>query len=590
MKLDDTLVPSVLEKPKNTKHGLKDYVPIIEWLPNYERRDFSGDLIAGSVVAIMLIPQALAYSNLAGLPPQLGLYSSIISLILFALLSSSKFLSIGPVAIISILTAAGIGQISQQGTPEYIGLAITLALLVGIIQFVMGFFQIGFIVNFISHPVISGFSSAAAVIIFSSQLKSLLGLKIPYSENVFSTFSFIFSSLSETNSSTLILGIIGLVFLVFLPQVLRKFHSLINLSDLHLQILTKSSPLFLVILTSLIVWIFQLNQTQGIAIVGDIPAGFPSLALPKISLETVRNLLPIALAIAFVGFMESYSVATTLGSKRGQKIDPNQELIALGVANIGTTFVGGYAVTGSFSRSMVNFMSGASTQLSSIISSVLIILTLLLLMPLFYYLPQAILAAIILVAVKDLFDTHGVKHIWIYSRADGYSWLVTFFGILVFNIQIGLLIGAIAAITLYLWRTSKPHVVVVGRVGETEHFRSVSRFDVATFPSVLAVRIDENLYFANTKYLEDYLFYTVLETGQVKHLVLILSGVNYIDVSALDTLEKLITEMKVLDVNVYLTEIKSRLMEKLERTDFIKEVGDNRIFLTTHEAMSKLGC
>jgi SulP family sulfate permease len=590
MKLDDTLVPSVLEKPKNTKHDLKDYIPIIEWLPNYERRDFSGDLIAGSVVAIMLIPQALAYSNLAGLPPQLGLYSSIISLILFALLSSSKFLSIGPVAIISILTAAGIGQISQQGTPEYIGLAITLALLVGIIQFIMGFFQIGFIVNFISHPVISGFSSAAAVIIFSSQVKSLLGLKMPYSENVFSTFSLIFSSLSETNSSTLILGIIGLVFLILLPQVLRKLHSLINLSDLHLQILTKSSPLLLVIITSVTVWILQLNQTQGIAIVGDIPAGFPSLALPKISLETVRNLLPIALAIAFVGFMESYSVATTLGSKRGQKIDPNQELIALGVANIGTTFVGGYAVTGSFSRSMVNFMSGASTQLSSLISSVFIVLTLLLLMPLFYYLPQAILAAIILVAVKDLFDAHGLKQIWNYSRADGYSWLVTFFGILVFNIQIGLLIGAIAAITLYLWRTSQPHVVVVGRVGETEHFRSVSRFDVATFPSVLAVRIDENLYFANTKYLEDYLFYTVLETGQVKHLVLILSGVNYIDVSALDTLEKLVTEMKVLDVNVYLAEIKSLLMEKLVKSDFIKEVGKERIFLTTHEAMSNLGC
>ncbi len=590
MKLEDTLVPSVLGKPKNTKRGLKDYLPIIGWLPSYERRDLSGDLIAGAVVAIMLIPQAMAYSNLAGLPPQLGLYSSIISLIIFAFFSSSRFLSIGPVAIISILTAVGIGQFAPQGTSEYVSLAILLALLVGIIQFIMGVFKLGFIVNFISHPVISGFTSAATVIIFTSQLKSIFGLKIPYSENVFSTFSLIYTMLSDTNLFTLGLGIIGLAFLIFLPQFLRKIHSFINLSDLQLQILTKSSPLLLVILISFAVWIFQLNQTHNVAVVGDIPPGFPSLILPQLSLETVENLLPIAFAIAFVGFMESYSVATTLGSKRGQKIDPNQELIALGVANIGSTFTGGYAVTGSFSRSMVNFMSGASTQLSAIITSGFIILTLLFLMPLFYYLPQAVLAAIILVAVRDLFDAHGVKHIWNYSRADGYSWLVTFFGILIFNIQIGLLIGAIAAITLYLWRTSQPHVVVVGRVGESEHFRSVSRFDVTTFPSVLAVRIDENLYFANAKYLEDYLFYTVLETGQVKHLVLILSGVNFIDVSALDTLEKLVTEMKFLGVNVYLAEIKSRLMEKLVNTDFIKEVGDDGIFLTTHEAMSTLGC
>lgn len=584
MRLDDTIVPSLLEKPNN-RRGLKDYFPVVGWLSNYDRRDFSGDLIAGAVVAITLIPQAMAYTNLAGLPPQLGLYSSIVALILFALFSTSRFLSIGPVAIISILTAAGIGQISQQGTPEYISLAITLALLVGIIQFIMGFFQLGFIVNFISHPVISGFTSAAAVIIFTSQLKSLFGLTIPYSEKVYETIWEIYLQIRNTNLYTLLLALSGILFLLVEPQILRKK---LRSSQFKLEVLTKSAPLILVILSSFVVWFFQLDKTQNVAVVGTIPAGFPSLSLP--SFAYAQTLLPIAFAIAFVGFMESYSVATTLGSKRGQKVDPNQELVALGVSNIGATFLGGFSVTGSFSRSMVNFMSGASTQLSSIVTAVLIILTLLLLMPLFYYLPQATLAAIILVAVKDLFDAHGLKHIWIYSPADGYSWLVTFFGILIFNIQVGILIGALAAITLYLWRTSQPRVNVVGRVGNTEHFRSVSRFDVKTKPGVLAVRLDENLYFANAKYLEDYLFYKVLETGQIKHLVIVFSGVNFIDVSALGTLEALVNQMKALEVNVYLAEVKGFLMDKIKETDFIKEVGGENIFMTTHEAMCKLGC
>jgi SulP family sulfate permease len=588
MRLDETLIPSVLEKPKNTKRTVKDYLPIIDWLSKYERFDLSGDLIAGTIVAITLIPQAMAYSKLAGLPPQLGFYSSILALLVCAIFTTSRFLSIGPVAIVSILTAAGISQIAENGSPEYISLAITLALLVGIIQFIMGFFQIGFIVNFISHPVISGFTSAAAIIVFISQLKSILGLSFPYSEKVYETISDIFIRLSETNLYTLLFGISGVAFLLAYPQILRKLRNNLNLSDLMFEILTKFAPLLLVIFSSCLIWLFQLDETQNIAVVGSVQAGLPHLILP--SLDQTQSLLPIAFAISFVGFMESYSVATTLGSKRGHKVDPNQELIALGLSNIGATFIGGYSVTGSFSRSMVNFVAGASTQLSSIFTAVIIILTILFLMPLFYYLPQSILAAIILVAVKDLFDSQGLKHIWNYSKADGYSWLVTFFSILIFNIQIGILIGAIAAITLYLWRTSQPHVVVVGRVGDTEHFRSATRYDVKTFPSVLAVRIDENLYFANTKYLEDYLFYNVLETGQIKHLVLILSGVSFIDISALDTLEKLITEMKVLGVTVYLAEIKGLMMEKIKDTDLIKAVGKENIFMTAHDAMNHLGC
>ncbi len=590
MRLDDTLVPSVLEKPNHKEAGIARFFPVFNWLRKYERSDLPGDIIAGSVVAITLIPQAMAYSNLAGLPPQLGLYSSIIALILFSIFSTSRFLSIGPVAIVSILTAAGIGHLAQQGTPEYVSLAITLAFLVGIIQFIMGFFQIGFIVNFISHPVISGFTSAAAVILFTSQLKNILGLKIAYSEKTFEVIWATFNEISNTNIAAVILGVAGILFLLSFRKILRYVPVKLRLSDLSIEIIAKSAPLFLVLASSLIVWFWRLNETQNISIIGTIPSGLPGFVLPKFSLTTIQSLLPIAFAISFVGFMESYSVATTLGSKRGQKVDPNQELIALGIANAGATFLGGYSITGSFSRSMVNFMSGASTQLSAIFTVLLVVLTLIFLMPVFYYLPQAALAAIILVAVKDLFDAQGLRHIWNYSKADGYSWLVTFFSILIFNIESGILIGAIAAITLYLWRTSQPNVVVVGRVGNTEYFRSVSRYDVTTFPTVLAVRVDENLYFANTKYLEDYLFYTIMETGQVKHLVLILSGVNFADVSALDTLEKLVSELKVMGVNVYLAEIKGRLMDKIGSSDFISEVGSENIFMTAHEAMLSLGC
>ncbi|MBS1793506.1 MAG: sulfate permease [Acidobacteria bacterium] len=588
MRLDDTLVPSILEKPKHVRRGLRDYLPAIEWLGQYERRDLSGDVIAGAVVAVMLVPQAMAYSNLAGLPPQLGLYSSIAALFLCAVFSTSRFLSVGPVAIVSVLTAAGVGQLAAPGSDEYVGLAVTLSLLVGLIQFIMGFFRIGFIVNFISHPVFSGFMSAAAVIIVASQLKTVLGLSLPYSEKLFVTLPGVYRQLYNTNYYTFALGAGGVAFLLFFPTLLKRLSKRLRLAEPLVEILTKSAPLLLVVASAAAVWFLQLNVNEKVAVVGAIPAGLPHLVLPPVGYA--QSLLPIAFAIAFVGFMESYSVAATLGGKRGQKIEPNQELIALGAANLGATFLGGYSVTGSFSRSMVNFMAGASTQLSSIVTVVLIVVTVTFLMPLFYYLPQATLAAVILVAVKDLFDAHGLRHIWNYSRADGYSWFVTFFSILIFDIQVGILIGAIAAITLYLWRTSQPHVVVVGRVGNTEHFRSVSRYDVTTFPSVLAVRVDENLYFANTKYLEDYLFYTVLQTGQIQHLVLILSGVNFIDVSALDTLEKLVVEMKALGITVYLAEIKGRTMDKIEDSDFINAVGRENVFLTAHEAMSYLGC
>lgn len=589
MRLEDTLVPSILQKPLHHETGLKRFLPILKWLPEYDRRDLTGDFIAGLVVAIMLVPQAMAYSNLAGLPPILGFYSSIIGLILFSLFSTSRFLSIGPVAIVSILIAAGIGELAQQGSPDYVSLAITLTLLVGIIQFVLGFFQLGFIVNFISHPVILSFTSAAAVIILTSQIKNLFGLKFPYTEKVYETLWGVFQNIRDTNFYSLGIGIFGILFLVLVPKLLQRLGQTFKFSEIAVQTLAKASPLLLVILGTLFVWFFQLNQTQNVSVVGSIESGLPSFILPQFSISAIQKLLPIAFAIAFVGFMESYSVATTLGSKRGQKVDANQELMALGISNIGTNFLGGYSVTGSFSRSMVNYVAGASTQLSSIITAVLVLLTILFLMPLFYYLPQAILAAIIIVAVKDLFAVHELKHIWNYSRADGYSWIITFLSVLIFNIEIGILIGALTAITLYLWRTSQPQVVVVGRVGKTEQFRSVSRFDVNTFPHILTVRIDENLYFANTKYIEDYLFYNVMETGQVKHLILIFSGVTVIDVSALDTLENLVSEMKAKDINVYVAEIKTLLMDKIKDSEFIKSVGEENIFVSAHDAMKHLG-
>ena len=568
---------------------LARYIPILSWGRAYDRAWLSGDLMAGLIVAIMLVPQSMAYALLAGLPPQIGLYASIIPLFLYGILGSSRTLAVGPVAIVSILVAEGVSELAAAGTTDYITLALTMALLVGVIQALMGVFRIGFLVNFLSHPVLAGFTSAAAIVIGFSQLKHLLGINMPRG-SFLGTVSHAFIHISETNLPTVAVGIVGVLILFYFKFGLGKQLQNRGVTKSIAIPLAKSGPLAIVLLGTAVVLIFSLHETAGVKVVGDVPAGLPPLTMPATDPDVWRALLPTALAISFVGFMESISVAKSLASKKRQKVDSDQELIALGVANLGATFTGGYPVTGGFSRSVVNYEAGANTGLASMITAVLIAFTVIFLTPLFYFLPQALLAAIIIVAVLGLIDVKTFQHVWQYSKADAASMIITFIAVLVVGIETGILVGVAAAMLLFIWRTSKPHVAVVGRLGNSEIYRNVLRHDVQTCPQTIAIRIDESLYFANAKFLEDTVLGHVADNPEIKNFVLIGMAVNFIDASALETLESLHKELTDAGVTFHLASFKGPVMDRLREIGFVAQFGAENIHLSTHDAMKKIGC
>ncbi len=537
----------------------------------------------------MLVPQGMAYALLAGLPPQVGLYASILPLLIYGLLGTSRVLAVGPVAIVSIMVAGAVGAVAEPGTAVYLQTALTLALLVGLIQAIMGFFRLGFVVNFLSHPVLAGFTSAAAIVIGFSQVKHLLGLSMP-SLDFIHTVSYTGTHLTETNSITLVIGLSGILILFYFKYALGNQLKRLGVSSNIRIPLTKSGPLVIVVLGTLAVFAFHLNDTAGVKVVGQVPAGLPPLTLPSFNPTLWQSLLPTALAISFVGFMESISVAKSLASKKRQKVESDQELVALGIANLGAAFTGGYPVTGGFSRSVVNYEAGANTGLASIITAVLMALAVIFLTPLFYYLPQALLAAIILVAVVGLIDIKTFRHVWAYNKADGVSMIITFFAVLIMGIETGILVGVAATILLFVWRSSRPHVAVVGRMGDSQVYRNVLRHDVETCPHVVAIRVDESLFFANTKYLEDTILEKIADNPAVDHLVLIATAVNFIDASALETLETLQTELRDAGVDLHLAGIKGPVMDRLKQIGFVDHFGQEYIHFRTHDAMTAIGC
>ncbi len=562
------------------------YLPILDWLGNYRRADLPGDLIAGLIVTIMLVPQGMAYAMLAGLPPQVGLYASVLPLIFYAVFGSSRTLAVGPVAVVSLMTASALADIG--GTENQLAGALILALASGLLLLIMGVARLGFLVNFLSHPVISGFTSAAALVIGFSQLKHLLGMEIPRSHLLSDIIGYVIDEAESANIVTVALGA-GLVALLLLWRgPLGGLLLGAGVMPALVASITKAGPLAAVVLGAGIVWLFGLDQSAGVKIVGAIPAGLPSLQWPGIDMEMARDLLPAAALIALVGFVESVSVAKSLAAKRRQTIDADQELRALGVANIGAAISGGYPVTGGFSRSVVNFTAGANTGLAAIVTALLIAFTLAFLTPLFHFLPKAALAAIIVVAVAKLVDYRSFIRTWRYNGLDGFSQAATFAAVLSLGVELGIMIGAALAIALYLWRTSRPHMVVVGRVGDTEHFRNILRHEVKTLPHVLALRVDENLYFANSKFLEEHLFAAVADHRRIEHLVLICSAINFIDASALESLQNTVLALHEAGVTVHLAEVKGPVMDMLEKSDFLSHLGAGEIFLSTHEAIDKL--
>ena len=581
--------PETNKQSKSDRNVLTKYVPILSWGRSYHKEWLTGDLLAGLIVAIMLVPQGMAYALLAGLPPQVGLYASIFPLLIYGLLGTSRVLAVGPVAIVSIMVAGSVGAIAEPGTAVYLQTALTLALLVGLIQAIMGFFRLGFVVNFLSHPVLAGFTSAAAIVIGFSQVKNLLGISMPGLDFI-NTVSYTSSHLTETNMTTFVIGLAGIIILVYFKYALGGQLKRLGVpSNIRVPI-TKSGPLIIVFLGTLAVLLLGLNESANVKVVGDVPAGLPPLTTPSLDLSLWRALLPTALAISFVGFMESFSVAKSLASKKRQKVESDQELVALGVANIGASFTGGFPITGGFSRSVVNYEAGANTGLASIITAVLMALAVIFLTPLFYFLPQALLAAIILVAVIGLIDIKTFRHVWAYNKADGVSMIISFFAVLAIGIEMGILVGVAATILLFIWRSSRPHVAVVGRMGDSQVYRNVLRHDVETCPHVVAIRVDESLYFANTKYLEDTILEQIADNPQVNHLVLIATAVNFIDASALETLETLQTELHDSGVELHLAGIKGPVMDRLKQIGFVDHFGEEYIHFRTHDAMVAISC
>lgn len=564
---------------------LKRYLPMINWLSAYNKHALASDMVAAIIVTIMLIPQSLAYAMLAGLPPEVGLYASILPLLAYTLFGTSHTLSVGPVAVISLMTAAAVGNLALEGSGEYLVAAIALAFISGIILVLMGLLKLGVLANFLSHPVISGFITASGLLIAASQLQHLLGISAS-GHNLLEILQAVATNIQHTNLLTLAIGGGAVLFLFWSRKGLAPLLARCGLSPHVAALVSKTGPVLAVITTILVVWAADLAQ-QGVQIVGSIPAGLPAFTLPHFDSELWQQLLVSALFISLVGFVESVSVAQTLAAKRRQRIAPNQELIGLGAANIGSALSGGFPVTGGFSRSVVNFDAGAQTPAAGAFTALGIALAALFLTPLLFFLPQATLAATIIVAVLSLIDIGAIKRTWQYSRSDFSAMLVTILLTLTQGVEMGIVAGVSLSLLLFLHRTSTPHSAVVGLVPGTEHFRNIERHQVITHPHLVTLRMDESLYFANARHLEDRVYALIVKQPAVKHLVLMCPAVNLIDASALESLEAINHRLDDSGVTFHLSEVKGPVMDRLQHSHFLDQLT-GQVFLSQFEAWQAL--
>ena len=551
--------------------NFKSYIPILDWLPSYNRKWLKGDISAGLTVGVMLIPQGMAYAMLAGLPPIYGLYASIIPLIIYAIFGTSRQLAVGPVAMVALLIAAGVGTLAQPVTEAFIALAVTLALLVGIIQLAMGVFRLGFLVNFLSHPVITGFTSAAALIIGFSQLKHLLGLDIPRSNYIHEIIGGAFANASAINFATLLVGLGAIVLILFIKKM--KF--------------VIPGPLLAVAFGIVAVWSFGLFE-QGVKIVGEVPQGLPPFALPDFEWASIKTLFPIALTIAFIGFMESIAVAKAIQSKhKDYKLVPNQELIALGLANIGGAFFKAFPTTGGFSRTAVNDQSGAKTGMAAIISAALIALTLLFLTPLFYYLPKAILASVIMVAVFGLIDFKETIYLWKADRADFWMLVSTFAGTLILGIEEGILIGVVLSLAMLIYRTTTPHYAILGKIPGKPHYRNIERFDqVEQRQDIMIFRFDARLYFANVNFFRQKIEDEIEKRrDDLKLVILDADSMNSIDSSGVHTLIDFNGFSKNKGLEFYIAGMKGPVRDTAHRSGLIDKLGTDKFFFRIQHAI-----
>lgn len=564
---------------------LARYLPILEWSRTYNRGVLADDLMAAVIVTIMLIPQSLAYALLAGLPPVVGLYASILPLVLYAVFGTSRTLAVGPVAVISLMTASAVGAVAQQGTAEYLEAAVTLAMLSGLMLVGLGLLRAGFLANLLSHPVISGFITASGILIATSQVKHILGVSAEggtWPEMLIS----LASAIGETNLWTLAIGVPAMLFLFWVRKEAKPALHAIGLPARAAEMTAKTGPVIAVAATILAVVFFNLDQ-KGVSLVGAIPQGLPPFATPSTDVALIEKLWLPALLISIIGFVESVSVAQTLAAKRRQRIAPDQELIGLGAANVASAFSGGYPVTGGFARSAVNFDAGAQTPAAGAYTAGGIALATLFLTPLLFSLPIATLAATIIVAVLSLVDLKTPSQLWRYSKADFAAHFATIAITLLVGVELGVIAGVAVGLLLYLWRASRPHAAVVGRVPETEHFRNVERHKVFTVPHVLSIRIDEALTYLNARWLEEYVLEQVADRSAVRHVILMCSAVNEVDASGLESLEAINHRLGEGGIGLHLSEVKGPVMDRLKRTSFVEELN-GKVYLSQDRAFAEV--
>ncbi|MDO9619760.1 MAG: sulfate permease [Pseudomonas sp.] len=556
--------------------------PLLNTLRGYDRDQAGRDLLAACLVCLLLVPQALAYAQLAGLPAVAGLYASILPLVVYALIGASPgvALSFGPVAVLSLMTAAALAPVAAAGSAAYLVAATTLTLLVGVLLLLMGLLRMGFVANFLSHPVISGFVSGSALLIAVSQFKYLLGISVD-GLTLLQVLPGLYAQLPALHLPTLLLGLGSLALLVLLRNL-----GLFGLPETLALRIRQLSALLLMLLAMALGALLQL-EASGVRVVGTVAAGLPPLALPSLELGLLRELLPAAVLIALVGFVESVSIAQSLAMRKRQSVNPDLELLGQGAANVAAACSGGMPVAASFSRSALALQSNVATPLVGVFAAGLMLAAVLGLAPLLQHLPQTVLAASIIVAVLGLIDLPSIRRTWRYSRQEGAAQLATLLGVLLHGVEAGIVLGVGLSLLLFLWRTSRPHMAVVGQVPGSEHFRNVERYKVVESPSVLSLRVDESLYFPNARYLEERIAALIATRSGVRHLVLMCSGVNLIDASALDTLEAISERLYSAGVQLHLAEVKGPVMDRLRRSDFFERFT-GQVFVSQYQALRTL--
>lgn len=561
------------------------WLPALVWARQYRIRDLRNDAVAAVVVAVMLIPQALGLALVAGVPAQAGLYAAMSGLTIYALFGSSRSLSVGPVAILSLMTAAALSRLPLETPAEYAAAALTLSFMTGAILLLAGFFRLGFVANFIPRPVLVAFVTASAILIAMSQMDLLFNVPVSGS-NALALFASLIANLTGAHLPTLALGLAAIAFLVVCRLRLARLFLWMGVRRGVARSLSRAGPIALAALAIWLSWQFDLEQA-GVEVLGEIPSGLPDFTLPDFSPALLGSLFLSALPLAVVCYVESISVAQALAVRRRQTISPNQELTGLGAANLVTSFGGGMPVAGGFSRSLVNFEAGAATPAAGFYSALIIAFVVLLLTPVLYWLPKVCLAAVILVAVYALLDFSILAKSWRHSRGEFFAVAITLIVTLTLGAEAGIGAGVLTAALMHLYKTSRPHVAIVGRVPGTEHFRNVKHYQVETSENLLTMRIDEALYFPNTRYLESLVFRLVAERPGLKHVVLMCPAVNDIDLSALETLENINDVLADSGISLHLSEVKVPIMKILEGSRFFSRLS-GRTYLSQNQAFEDL--